>query len=214
MIISGGDGRLADGSEHSLGLYHSGWSNRNAIVELGLISLFGFQGKQKPIFSFASNVDQLPSQLPGQSQPRQHRRLHRFPSKLLSSSRASPHNHFLWPNPTPPQPGHLPGAPRPLPALPHLLRRISTFNRRPHCAPAHQCNEGNNDDDDGGWWWWQLMMISSTIIIIILIMYPQVGGEGGLPLHHHVNGGGPRKYQCKMCPQVRVADSSSSSMTH
>jgi len=30
----------------------------------------------------------------------------------------------------------------------------------------------------------------------------KVGGEGGLPLHHHVNGGGPRKYQCKMCPQV------------
>ena len=31
-----------------------------------------------------------------------------------------------------------------------------------------------------------------------------MGGDGSLGLHphQHINGGAPRKYQCKMCPQV------------
>ena len=88
-----------------------------------------------------------------------------------------------------PQPHHFPhpGPPRPLPSLPHFFGRLSTFNWRPHRAPTHQCNKGNHHHHHH---YHQHRR--------------QVGGEGGLPLHHHVNGGGPRKYQCKMCPQVGV----------
>ena len=57
---------------------------------------------------------------------------------------------------SPPPKKNPPGSPRPLPSLPHLFSSFSTFNWRPHSAPAYQCNKGDDDvaihddgDDDG-----------------------------------------------------------------
>ena len=41
------------------------------------------------------------------------------------------------------------------------------------------------------------------IFTFVLFQMGGMGGDAGFP-HHHMNGG-PRKYQCKMCPQVGLA---------
>ena len=148
MSIAGSDGRLADGSEHSLGLYHSAPRPESASSASPPSQVtFSSPSSSSSTSSFFSPLH-FPQPLPFHPS---------FPQPLPGHYLPCPNSFSYFPpslpqppppfsSPTPPSSSSLyPGPPRPLPSLPHLFGRLSTFNWRPHCAPTYQCNKG----DDG-----------------------------------------------------------------